>query len=49
MTEERVNNMHFQFLIEDMSGGILIKQVMDKLIAMRTDITCENISRNWRF
>ena len=41
MTEERVNNMHFQFLIEDMSGGILIKQVMDKLIAMRTDITCD--------
>ena len=39
--EERVNNMHFQFLIEDMSGGILIKQVMDKLIAMRTDITCD--------
>lgn len=33
--------MHFQFLIEDMSGGILIKQVMVKLTAMRTDITCD--------
>lgn len=33
--------MHFQFLIEDMSGGILIRQVMAKLTAMRPDITCD--------
>lgn len=33
--------MHFQFLIEDMSGGILIKQVMDKLVTMYPEITCD--------
>ena len=33
--------MHFQFLIEDMSGGILIKQVMAKLVTMHPEITCD--------
>lgn len=33
--------MHFQFLIEDLSGRILIEQVMSKLIAARKDITCD--------
>ena len=31
--------MHFQFLIEDMSGGILIKHVMEKLMQQHADIT----------
>lgn len=31
--------MHFQFLIEDKSGGILVDQVMRKLTHQRTDIT----------
>lgn len=33
--------MHFQFLIEDMSSGILVEQIMVKLTAARTDITCD--------
>ena len=33
--------MHFQFLIEDISGGILIKQVMEKLVTMHPEITCD--------
>ena len=33
--------MHFQFLIEDMSGGILIKRVMEKLVTMHPEITCD--------
>ena len=33
--------MHFQFLIEDMSGGILIRQVMEKLAAAYPEVTCD--------
>lgn len=33
--------MHFQFLIEDMSGGILVKQIMSKLVAMCPNVTCD--------
>ena len=31
--------MHFQFLIEDMSGGILVGEVMKKLLQERADVT----------
>lgn len=48
--------MHFQFLIEDMSGGILIEKVMAKLTSMRPDITCDyktfhgigGFRKNWK-